>query len=239
MAKQGYSLYSPTAWLKRSCTGGAGATAPSPGWRGHARGAGASCGGACPASRRSSTIDKLRSGQSMTITADRAPSRTAEEGGRRTPGTSATRRPERPEWTGHEGAAAQPAARGRGGRPGRVHALLARLDLSREAHLVICNGTLVPGDELLQRRRRGRGAPRHLRRRDVTVVVPREVPGLQGASGHRPPSSQRQLLRRAPRQAVPRPGGQGDRRLHTMFTPDDRVLVAVRGGKDSWPCGTC
>ena len=34
--------------------------------------------------------------------------------------------------------------------PVRVHALLARLDLSREGHLVICNGTLVPADELLQ-----------------------------------------------------------------------------------------
>ncbi len=33
--------------------------------------------------------------------------------------------------------------------PVRVHALLARLDLSREGHLVICNGTLVPADELL------------------------------------------------------------------------------------------
>ncbi len=31
----------------------------------------------------------------------------------------------------------------------RVHALLAELGLSREAHLVICNGTLVPGDGLL------------------------------------------------------------------------------------------
>ncbi len=28
----------------------------------------------------------------------------------------------------------------------RVHALLAKLDLNRESHLVICNGTLVPGD---------------------------------------------------------------------------------------------
>ena len=32
----------------------------------------------------------------------------------------------------------------------RVHALLAELDLSREAHLVIRNGTLVPGDALLE-----------------------------------------------------------------------------------------
>lgn len=31
----------------------------------------------------------------------------------------------------------------------RVHALLAEFGLSREAHLVICNGTLVPGDALL------------------------------------------------------------------------------------------
>ncbi len=30
--------------------------------------------------------------------------------------------------------------------PRRVHALLDSLDLSREAHLVIRNGTLVPGD---------------------------------------------------------------------------------------------
>ena len=28
----------------------------------------------------------------------------------------------------------------------RVHALLAELDLPRESHLVIRNGTLVPGD---------------------------------------------------------------------------------------------
>jgi sulfur carrier protein len=30
--------------------------------------------------------------------------------------------------------------------PRRVHALLTKLQLSRESHLVICNGTLVPGD---------------------------------------------------------------------------------------------
>lgn len=30
--------------------------------------------------------------------------------------------------------------------PRRVHALLAKLELSRESHLVIRNGTLVPGD---------------------------------------------------------------------------------------------
>ena len=30
-----------------------------------------------------------------------------------------------------------------------VGALLARLDLDRESHLVICNGTLVPGDARL------------------------------------------------------------------------------------------
>jgi sulfur carrier protein len=33
--------------------------------------------------------------------------------------------------------------------PRRVHALLAELQLNRESHLVIRNGTLVPGDELL------------------------------------------------------------------------------------------
>ncbi|MDA2956766.1 MAG: MoaD/ThiS family protein [Ilumatobacteraceae bacterium] len=32
----------------------------------------------------------------------------------------------------------------------RVHALLAELELTREAHLVIRNGTLVPGDGLLE-----------------------------------------------------------------------------------------
>ena len=31
----------------------------------------------------------------------------------------------------------------------RVHALLDELELNREAHLVIRNGTLVPGDALL------------------------------------------------------------------------------------------
>ena len=30
--------------------------------------------------------------------------------------------------------------------PRRVHALLSKLELSRESHLVIRNGTLVPGD---------------------------------------------------------------------------------------------
>ena len=34
--------------------------------------------------------------------------------------------------------------------PRRVHALLTKLELNRESHLVIRNGTLVPGDaELL------------------------------------------------------------------------------------------
>jgi sulfur carrier protein len=33
--------------------------------------------------------------------------------------------------------------------PVRVHALLSRLELNRESHLVICNGTLVPGDAVL------------------------------------------------------------------------------------------
>ena len=33
--------------------------------------------------------------------------------------------------------------------PKRVHALLEQFELNRESHLVIRNGTLVPGDELL------------------------------------------------------------------------------------------
>jgi sulfur carrier protein len=34
--------------------------------------------------------------------------------------------------------------------PRRVHALLTKLELNRESHLVVRNGTLVPGDaELL------------------------------------------------------------------------------------------
>ncbi len=35
-----------------------------------------------------------------------------------------------------------------GGRS--VHRLLDDLELSREAHLIICNGTLVPGDTRLR-----------------------------------------------------------------------------------------
>lgn len=34
--------------------------------------------------------------------------------------------------------------------PVRVLALLDRLELNRESHLVIANGTLVPGDALLE-----------------------------------------------------------------------------------------
>lgn len=34
--------------------------------------------------------------------------------------------------------------------PLTVNALLDSLDLNREAHLVICNGTLVPGDARLE-----------------------------------------------------------------------------------------
>ena len=45
----------------------------------------------------------------------------------------------------------------------RVHALLAELELNRESHLVIRNGTLVPGDAELRRRRRDRDPSGHLR----------------------------------------------------------------------------
>jgi len=34
--------------------------------------------------------------------------------------------------------------------PLTVNALLDSLDLNREAHLIICNGTLVPGDARLE-----------------------------------------------------------------------------------------
>ena len=34
-------------------------------------------------------------------------------------------------------------------RPMTVRALLDQLELNREAHLVICNGELVPGDRML------------------------------------------------------------------------------------------
>ena len=77
--------------------------------------------------------------------------------------------------------------------PVRVHALLARLELSREAHLVICNGTLVPGDELLHD-----GDAVEIRpvisaaRRDGLA---REVPCVPRAGRHRPAAAQRQLLR--------------------------------------------
>ena len=41
---------------------------------------------------------------------------------------------------------ATPAARSRSPVVGSVHALLDELALNRESHLVIRNGTLVPGD---------------------------------------------------------------------------------------------
>ena len=34
--------------------------------------------------------------------------------------------------------------------PARVSALLSRLELNRESHLVIANGELVPGDAVLE-----------------------------------------------------------------------------------------
>ena len=73
----------------------------------------------------------------------------------------------------------------------------------------------------------GRDPPGHLGR------CAREVPRVPRAGGHRRAPPQRQLLRRALPAAVPRPGGQGDRRASTMLAPGERVLVAVSGGKDS------
>ena len=93
-------------------------------------------------------IDKLRIGQSMTVTLMERPSRKQKKAARE--GRHRRLTVHRPEWTGHEGAAAQPPPRGRGRRAGAgSHALLDRLDLNRESHLVIRNGTLVPGDALL------------------------------------------------------------------------------------------
>ena len=48
--------------------------------------------------------------------------------------------------------------------PRSVDRLLDELELSREAHLVICNGTLVPGDAVLGDDDQDRGSSRDLRR---------------------------------------------------------------------------
>ena len=112
-----------------------------------------------------------------------------------------------------------------------VNRLLDDLGLNREAHLVIRNGTLVPGDARLEEDRHDRGPAGDLR----AATRDRErqqVQGLQGPGGDRPATAQRQVLRRAPAAAVPASDGQGDRRLRHAVA-DDRILVAVSGGKDS------
>ena len=113
-----------------------------------------------------------------------------------------------------------------GGRT--VRNLLAELDLDRESHLVIRNGTLVPGDAAPRRWGYRRDPPRDLGRSDrvskCRVCRGPAVIDLPRHNANFCAEHLQQLCRRQVEKAI------AD---HDMLRPDDRVLVAVSGGKDS------
>ncbi len=110
--------------------------------------------------------------------------------------------------------------------PMRVHALLARLEVNRESVLVIRGDTIVPGDELLDDDDVDRDPPRHLRGCGVKCTVCKE-PAVMDVRRHNANFCAEHFLRLC-RDQVARPS-----RTTTCSRPDDRVLVAVSGGKDS------
>ena len=109
---------------------------------------------------------------------------------------------------------------------------------TRESHLVICNGTLVPGDARLDEDRHDRSAARHLRRCRMTAVGSK-CKVCKGPAVIDLPRHNAQLLRRAPATAVPPPDGEGDRRLrHAASRPIGSSSRSAAARTPS-PCGTC
>ena len=101
--------------------------------------------------------------------------------------------------------------------------------MNRESFLVIRNGTLVPGDGRLDDRRHDRDPPRHLRRLTVNfskcrVCGERAIIDLPRHNANFCAEHLLQLCRRQVEKAI---------KDHDMLSPDDRILVAVSGGKDS------
>ena len=119
--------------------------------------------------------------------------------------------------------------------PVRVHALLARLGAEPRG---------APGH---QQRHVGPGRRRCCTTKTRSRCVPSspvapggdEVPGLPPAGGHRPAAPQRQLLRRAPGQAVPRPGGEGHRRPRHAHAGGAGARGGVGGQGQPGASGTC
>ena len=137
------------------------------------------------------------------------------------------RRPHRSSLTG-EGAAPQPAARGRG-RPGRSPCARAARPPRAQPRV----GAGDRGDKLVPHDARFPPTPLVEIRPVISGGACDEVPGVPGAGGHRRPPAQRRVLRATASctTATSRCAGRSTRT--TMLEPGERVLVAVSGGKDS------
>ena len=118
--------------------------------------------------------------------------------------------------------------------PVRVDTLLERLGLNRESHLVIVDGTLVPGDALIADDSPRRSASRHLRRR---LAIAHEVHRVPRAGDHRHPPAQRQILHRTLPQAVPRPSCQGHQRVRHCSSPATVCSSPSRAARTHSACG--
>ena len=119
-----------------------------------------------------------------------------------------------------------------------VNRLLDDLGLTARAHLVIRNGTLVPGDTRLDEDDTIEVRP-VISGGDAVTAVGSKCKVCKGACGHRPATTQRPLLRRASAAAVSAPDGQGDRRLrHVAARP---IGSSSRSAAARTPsrCGTC
>ena len=110
--------------------------------------------------------------------------------------------------------------------PVRVHALLDRLDVNRESVLVIVGDTLVPGDALLQDADTVEIRPVISGGARVKCTVCKE-PAVIDIRRHNANFCAEHFLRLC-RDQVARAIKDFE-----MLAPDERVLVAVSGGKDS------